>query len=169
MRMWWNGRHDSFRSYWAKVRGVSTPLIRTIRFSVYKSTTYSWPAVKLRISRNYLSVVFVVLFISLAAMSMSNTGHVHAANDTLITNHGVAVKDNDLRGWVNAFVNWIAYRIGPGVVLLMILYAGIEYIASQGDPAKIKSAKERIEGSLLGLTLLLLIGVIMRFILPPTA
>lgn len=30
MRMWWNGRHDSFRSYWAKARGGSSPLIRTM-------------------------------------------------------------------------------------------------------------------------------------------
>ncbi len=34
MRMWWNGRHDSFRSYWGKLRGGSSPLIRTIVFVI---------------------------------------------------------------------------------------------------------------------------------------
>ena len=31
MRMWWNGRHDSLRSYWSNIRGGSSPLIRTKR------------------------------------------------------------------------------------------------------------------------------------------
>ncbi len=27
-RLWWNGRHDTFRAYWAKARGGSNPLSR---------------------------------------------------------------------------------------------------------------------------------------------
>jgi hypothetical protein len=41
MRMWWNGRHDSFRSYWAKVRGGSSPLIRTMLLLVMFSSVIS--------------------------------------------------------------------------------------------------------------------------------
>jgi hypothetical protein len=227
--MWWNGRHDSFRSYWAKVRGGSSPLIRTITYIIilicvlFISTPARAATISAVVSNgNTVTATFTLVtgadnyiiqrqgtpasgykqfdnitaspFVDSGApvgkwkygltakngtgvvegniwsnevtVASSTTTTTTGPNDTLVTANGKAVKDNDLRAWLNAFINWIAYRIGPGVVLLMIIYAGVEYIGSQGDPAKIKAAKERIEGSLLGLVVLLLIGVIMRMLLP---
>ena len=226
--MWWNGRHDSFRSYWAKVRGGSSPLIRTIVYSItlicvlfictparaaiisavlsngntvtvkfsvettadtYIIQRQGTPATGYKQFDNVTSpftdsgapvgkwkygltakkgtdIVAGNIWSNEVTVAAATTTTTAGPNDTLVTANGKAVKDNDLRAWLNAFVSWIAYRIGPGVVLLMIIYAGVEYIGSQGDPAKIKAAKERIEGSLLGLVVLLLIGVIMRMLLP---
>ncbi len=58
MRMWWNGRHDSFRSYWRQLRGGSTPLIRTIRLAVARS----WPSATILA----LSCVIVILILGMA-------------------------------------------------------------------------------------------------------
>ncbi|MFA6082561.1 MAG: hypothetical protein WC773_04090 [Patescibacteria group bacterium] len=69
-----------------------------------------------------------------------------------------------LSDWVTKFVTW-ATTIGISVAALMILYAGVEYINSGGNETKIKGAKDRVIGTLLGIIILLLIGTIMRVLL----
>ena len=63
---------------------------------------------------------------------------------------------------IEYLINWSAFRIGPALVGIMIVYAGFEYIDSKGNEAMIKEAKDRIIKSLIGLVLLMTVGLMMR-------
>ncbi|GEM_PF-4765642 len=268
MRMWWNGRHDSFRSYWRQLRGGSSPLIRTIRLPAYGGSLMAFSHRILHvIFLSFILTAFATQFVyaQVTAIDFALKGHegegevrlnienppyytdsnnqkIYYTDFTVTrTESGFAPKecdsgttvpadprggfkfktsisycdsnvspDNnynyqimafpppgqteqftrvvsipykvasntqtayykplfgtyDFATFVDLLVKWVAFRIGPGVVGLMIIYAGFQYISSQGNDAEVKEAKERIVGSLLGLALLLLIGVIMRILLP---
>ena len=68
----------------------------------------------------------------------------------------------DLKSFINTLINWVSYKIGPLLVSIMILYAGFQYIGSQGDATKVKEAKDMIWGSVLGFILLMLAGALMK-------
>ncbi|MDB5179311.1 MAG: hypothetical protein JWN01_1254 [Patescibacteria group bacterium] len=53
-----------------------------------------------------------------------------------------------------------------GVIMLMLVVAGIQYITSIGDPAAIKSAKNRIVNAITGLVLFLMMYAILNFLVP---
>lgn len=52
------------------------------------------------------------------------------------------------------------------VVLVMIVFAGVQYIASLGDPGRIKSAKDRLQNAIIALVLFLSMYAILTFIVP---
>ncbi|MEI8143520.1 MAG: hypothetical protein WCG48_02835 [Candidatus Berkelbacteria bacterium] len=58
------------------------------------------------------------------------------------------------------------YSLIIGITLsgLVIAYAGILYMISQGESSKIQSAKDYFVGAIIGLTILLLMGAILQFI-----
>jgi len=70
--------------------------------------------------------------------------------------------------YVATFLNW-AIKIGLGLAVIMILYAGVKYIVSQGNPTAINDSKEIIIGAILGFLVLLLIQFILRALEIPTA
>lgn len=63
--------------------------------------------------------------------------------------------------YISAFINW-AIKIGFGLAIVMILYAGIKYIISQGNTTTINDAKEIALGAILGFIVLLLIQYILK-------
>ena len=76
-------------------------------------------------------------------------------------------------GCKSSFANFGAYimailefakRVGTVVVILSIIYGGYVYLTSQGDSAKLNTAKDRVGGAILGYILLLLIGAILHYI-----
>lgn len=55
-------------------------------------------------------------------------------------------------------------RIGFALAVLMIVYAGIKYLTSQGNQTQINDAKEILLGAIIGFTMLILISVILSFL-----
>jgi hypothetical protein len=53
-----------------------------------------------------------------------------------------------------------------GIIILVIVIAGIQYITSAGDPTRIKSAKNRLTQAFTGLFLYLMMNAILNFLIP---
>lgn len=53
-----------------------------------------------------------------------------------------------------------------GIIVLVIVIAGIQYIISGGDPANVKKAKGRIMNAITALVLYLLMEAILSFLVP---
>lgn len=63
--------------------------------------------------------------------------------------------------YVSAIYSW-SITIGSSLATLMVIYAGIKYLLSQGNPTQIGEAKEIAIGAVLGMILLLLAGLILK-------
>lgn len=77
-------------------------------------------------------------------------------------------KNTSIVQWVNAAYTYLAV-IGGLLAVLMLIYAGYRYMTSYGDPEKISDAKDIVEKTLLGLSLLILAALILNAINPKTA
>lgn len=58
---------------------------------------------------------------------------------------------------------WI-YAAGGIIAVAILVYAGIKYLASQGDPAKTKQASQIIAYAIIGLVIVVLAGAITAFV-----
>jgi multisubunit Na+/H+ antiporter MnhB subunit len=65
---------------------------------------------------------------------------------------------------VSTFLSF-AFAIGAGIALIVIILAGIQFILSQGDPAKSAKARNAIIYAAIGLALCALAFSIVRFVL----
>jgi hypothetical protein len=52
------------------------------------------------------------------------------------------------------------------LIVLMLVIAGVQYIVSLGDPGRVKSAKDRIQNTLIALVLYLMMFAILSFLIP---
>jgi hypothetical protein len=52
------------------------------------------------------------------------------------------------------------------VIVMLIVIAGVQYIASTGDPAQVKAAKTRLQNAIIGLVLFASMFAILTFIIP---
>jgi len=70
------------------------------------------------------------------------------------------------RSWAGYIENLFGFllKIGSVLVVLMLVYAGYILMTSQGDSSKITTAKEIALGSILGLIILILIPLFIRFL-----
>jgi hypothetical protein len=80
---------------------------------------------------------------------------------------GEQVKNTSVIEYINAIYIWIAF-IGGLIAVISLMYAGYSYMASYGDPEKIANAKDIVEKSLIGLSLLILAALILNTINPRT-
>lgn len=53
---------------------------------------------------------------------------------------------------------------GGALATLIIVYAGILYMTSQGESSRLQSAKDYFLGAIIGMAILLLMGTILNFI-----
>jgi len=68
---------------------------------------------------------------------------------------------NYLRGWL------IVLNLAvPGVILVVILVAGVQYVTAGADPGLVKSAKTRLINAIIALVLYLLMFAILQFLVP---
>lgn len=58
---------------------------------------------------------------------------------------------------------WI-YAAGGIIAVAVLVYAGIKYLSSQGDPAKTKQASQIIAYAIIGLVIVVLAGAITAFV-----
>jgi len=53
-----------------------------------------------------------------------------------------------------------------GIIILVLVVAGIQYITSAGEPANVKSAKGRVMNAVIALVLYLMMMAILNFLIP---
>ena len=70
-------------------------------------------------------------------------------------------------GDTNSFMGWIlgwAVGIGGGIAFLLIVYASIMIMTSQGDPTRLKAGQELLTSAISGLIMLIFSVFILKFI-----
>ena len=80
---------------------------------------------------------------------------------------GDKVKETSVIQYINAAYVWLAF-IGGLLAVISLIYAGYSYMGSYGDPEKIANAKDIVEKTLIGLSLLILAALILNSINPRT-
>ncbi len=81
------------------------------------------------------------------------------------TDKALAASDySRLNDTLSGYYKNIFVPIGVVLAAIMIVYAGIMYATSQGDPAKTTLAKEYLFGAIIGLVILLTAGYIVTAI-----
>ncbi len=104
---------------------------------------------------------------TLAATSRSASS---GASTTVVNNGvdvGVPVDGKTHFSGFNFYISAIlAYsiRLGFALAALMIIYAGIKYVTSQGNQTQLNDSKEILIGAILGFALLLIIDVVLRIL-----
>ncbi|QQR51003.1 hypothetical protein IPF89_04510 [Candidatus Saccharibacteria bacterium] len=76
---------------------------------------------------------------------------------------GGSGQNGDLGGLIKTVVNTLLYVLGAAAVLMSVI-GGIRYVTSQGDPAHIKSAKDTILYSVIGLIVAILAYALVNFV-----
>jgi len=66
-------------------------------------------------------------------------------------------------GLATFFLKW-GIGVGGGIAFLMIIFAGFQIMASQGNPDKLKAGQELLTAAIAGLILLIFSVFILRFI-----
>ena len=67
--------------------------------------------------------------------------------------------------YVNPLVRFLGAAVGLVVVITMV-YGGIEYITAAGDPQRLAAARKRIMSALVGLLAYILLYAFLQFIIP---
>lgn len=75
-----------------------------------------------------------------------------------------ALPNNAASGNLNNVLNWV-YAVSGVVAVGVIIYGGIKYITSQGDPGKAKQASQIIAYALVGLAVVGLAAAITNFVI----
>jgi hypothetical protein len=70
---------------------------------------------------------------------------------------------NPIYALLQKVINW-SIRVLGVLAVLAVVVSGIQYIISQGNPDGVKSAKSRLTNAIIGLVLLALMFVILRFL-----
>lgn len=73
-------------------------------------------------------------------------------------------QNDDIMGFVKTAVNTLLYAVGI-ISVIMIIVAGMSYVTSAGDSAKVTKAKNTLLYSVIGLVVALLAYAIVNFVL----
>lgn len=71
-------------------------------------------------------------------------------------------------GYANTILSWalqVGFALAVLVVLLMLIFGGIQWITSEGDKEKIANARKRILFSILGLVIIVLSVLVVNTLL----
>lgn len=82
-------------------------------------------------------------------------------NDNCVGGNGV----NPIYAYLKNIIIFLGGAIGLAVVITIIV-AGIQYSSSNGNPANITKAKERLMNAVIGLVLYLFLAAILRYLVP---
>ena len=80
------------------------------------------------------------------------------------TNKDACSEGRDVNTIVRTIINVIVYIVGL-LAVIMIIYGGVLYTTSAGDPGKVKKAKDTILYGIIGLVIAVLAFAIVNFIL----
>lgn len=104
-----------------------------------------------------LGMTFVPISVGAIDVFKDCTG---GANDTAVC----ASKDDNISGFLTILVNSLLFILGA-ISVIVIIYAGINYSMSSGDPALITKAKNTIIYTVIGLVVAILAYAIVNFVL----
>lgn len=96
--------------------------------------------------------------------SGSASGARSKALEGLTSISGAAGSDTDLMSLVTNILNAVFLVIGV-IAVVVIIIGGVNYTTSQGDPSKVKKAKDTILYGIIGLIVSLLAYAIVNFVL----
>lgn len=114
-------------------------------------------------------VLALVLTLALPAGSLAAAKDCKDANGNTITvatpglNVDCSNNKNPIYALLQFFINWGIRLLGVLAVLAVVV-SGIQYIVSQGNPEGVKGAKTRLTNAIIGLILLSLMFLILRFL-----
>lgn len=74
---------------------------------------------------------------------------------------------SDLKAAVVNIINWILGLLGI-IAVIMILYAGFQWMTAGGNEDKVESSKKMISAAVIGLVIILLAWAIVNFVLRTT-
>lgn len=121
-----------------------------------------YPLLKKIISFLFLFFIFLApLFFVSAQGTGSNTGSSGTGSNT----GGVGIENplkkingkpiSSVYDLVNFIVNDIIIPFGSVIMVLMIIFAGFQFVVAQGNPKKIEDAKETLKYAIIGSAILL--------------
>ena len=71
----------------------------------------------------------------------------------------------NLTQWIECLYRF-AMQVAIGLAIIVIIYGGYRYIASQGNPDEVTAAKNTITGAIIGIIILILARLILGTISP---
>jgi len=92
-----------------------------------------------------------------------STKSVFAAANVGVSIPGTSGNSFTYNSYVSAILKY-SIRLGFALATLMLIYAGIKYLTSQGNQTQINDAKEIMFGAIIGFAILLLVNVILGFL-----
>ncbi len=126
--------------------------------------------------RFFQSAAALLVLTPVLAMSMSASPALAATKTNCEDANGDAVSistpglsvdcsndKNPIYALLQFVINW-AIRLLGVLAVLAIVISGIQYIVSQGSPEGVKAAKSRLTNAIIGLILLALMFIILRFL-----
>jgi hypothetical protein len=110
----------------------------------------------------FLFLVFSFKFSVTPVFAQLETGPCAGKKDTIESAIGcIPVGDTtSFMGWI---LGW-AIGVGGGIAFLLIVYASIMIMTSQGDPTRLKAGQELLTSAISGLIMLIFSVFILKFI-----
>ncbi len=112
---------------------------------------------KLLKKKHYFTAKLILLLLTISAVFPK---HIMAVNTGIAIN-GKTSFTGGYAEYIGDIYNF-SLKLGSAIVVLMMIYAGIKYMTSQGNPSVINEAKDIIIGSLSGLAFLILAYFILK-------
>ena len=123
-----------------------------------------------------LTVTFIATLALMVPMMSPALVHADAITDQVCTGVNTATSSaagtscgdtKDLNGLVTTIIDIFSWIVGA-VSVIMIIYGGFKYITSGGNDKGVGSAKSTIMYAIIGLVIVALAQVIVRFVLTKT-
>ncbi len=118
---------------------------------------------KEKFKRFILLVALVIGIVAVPTAPASAINVFSACEDVPASGKVCQGKKETINPLVKSIVNVLLFAIGI-VSVIMIIVGGLRYTTSNGDPSKVKSAKDTILYSVIGLVVALLAFVIVNFV-----
>lgn len=128
--------------------------------------------------KSKLLIISSVLFLAApAAVPVAVHAQLPSIDDNLCSGANLDVSggtttcdedQGDFQDTLTAFINIISIIIGA-IAVIMIIFGGFRYMTSGGDATKVSTAKNTILYALIGLILVAVAQIIVRFVLNQTS
>lgn len=111
-------------------------------------------------------LLFLVVFSLVLFIAPTESAFASAAQDEACRAIGGCAADSEskLNGIVKLIINIFSMVVGL-IAVIMVIVAGMKYITSGGDSSKVASAKNALIYAIIGLVIVALAQVIVRFVL----
>ena len=123
---------------------------------------------KLFISIMAVQVVLIMLITPIAIAAPTTTQELKNAACKGVSDSGTncddAAVDSTISNLISTIVDIFSWVIGV-VAVIMVIYGGFKYVTAAGESSKVKSAKDTILYALIGLVIVGLAQVIVRFVI----